>query len=311
MTISDLVKRDLFLGHVFPDLAHNIRDTFSGRRPLRFDKGKGKMPYTPKKIKFSPGVQSRTTPTKFRAQLGRPIGKWSTRRHTHYTSFTRGEADRELSAHRLINVPWSEEESQINKRRGNLVAVKGVKLRMQFQIDRALASTELGLDFPLEFRWAIINPKDNDGLTVTNQFDDQFWITKNPNEQMADSFRTTDNYWVYQTNTINREKYGVIKEGRFSISPIILSQEGQFALMKKMNHTIETYIPINKQMKFDANSTGATAAWPEQNVYFVYWYTTMNDLGEIQLFDNTATKTVPFYHKWEATTYFKNSQMYA
>lgn len=282
----------------------------------RMKRAAGPSSYKPKRLKFSPVSQTAARPSRYRSQLGRPIGRFSTRRHTVTFDGT-AFSDRVQSVHRLINIPFSEDETLINRRRSNLVNVRGVRLRVQLKLDRTLAATHLGAKLPLDFRWAIINPKNNDGSLPAN-FNDEFWIARNPGEQMSKDFSSTSNYWTYFRDQINKEKYGVLKEGTFKLTPVMYDQgvsstgsgKGNgFSLTAAMNAQIECYIPIMKQMKFENNVENA-GQHPETNIYFVMWYTDTNSFGDSVVFDGTTDATIPFSYKWETTTFFTNAAMY-
>lgn len=296
---------------------HPVTEIKSKSMSLR-KRGETSSKYSPKRLKFSPVVSTATSPSLYRSQLGRKLGKYSTRRITHKVGGTEVK-DRVLSIHRLINVPWSADEAVVNRRRSNLVNVKGVRFRAQFAhlagdyVGTPLDSTERGRIVPIEFRWAVINPKQNDGaFKGENSFDSEWWISRDPTEQMSENFNLVGDYHTYQNNQINREKYGVVKEGRFMLTPMMAEQESTAGLAntKSMQAHVEFYLPINKQMKFQNNNLDTASAFPETNLYFVFWYTAMNDMGVSQVFDGGVSKSVPFKFKWEATTYFQNSAMY-
>lgn len=256
----------------------------------------------------SNGGQTSARASRYRAELGRKPGKFMTRRTTFYGGIQDNDADCELHGWRLIKIPWSEDESIINARRGKLVNVRGVRCRVQFQIDRTLAETELGTRVPLEIRWAVINPKANDGavFNATN-FNPEFFITRQPTTSMSTNFDPSLRYWTYQHSQINREKYGVVKEGRFLLSPNFTSKDG--ALTQSMNKLLQFYVPVSRQMKFPTNGIGADE--PEANLYFVWWYTVQNKFGTSPNFNETLGTLVPIRVKHENTVYFRNSRMYS
>lgn len=296
------------------------RGIFDGQVISRKRKSNSEMVYSPKRLKFTPVTATPTRKSQYRNQLGRPIGTFGTRRTSREVEgveFT----DRAQSTHRLIYIPWSEDETQINKRRSNLVNVTGVRFRMQMihkmgagaygLLNEAYESDERGRVIPCEFRWAIINPKQNTGAAINN-FNEEFFITRNPTEQMSSNFTVNANYFTYHRQVINKEKYGVVKEGRFMLSPMMQQQENPagVANTKSACAQLDIFIPLKKQMKFDLNDETGEAPFPENNLYFVMWYTGMNDLGTVKLFDGDDQKDIPFIWKWETTTYFRNAAMY-
>lgn len=276
-----------------------------------------------KRLKFDPPEDERgvATPSRYRSQLGRPMNRFSTRRHTHFPPQVSDVKDRDLHVNRLINIPWSEDETQINRRRSNLVGVKAVRFRCMFQLLSNAGTSEGIRKWPIEIRWAVINPKNNDGsitaynpTTGVSQFDNEFFISRNPGEQMSLSMNRSHNWWTYHKDRINREKYGVLAEGRTKPLYFPIGEQEIVTpncLTQSMCHNLEIYIPIGKQIKFEVNDIASPDEWPEQNIYFVWWYTRMNDLGTNQVFTGGTNATPAVQFKYEATTYFKNSRMYA
>lgn len=257
------------------------------------------------------GAQSRTSaarPSKYRSQLGRAVQKFKSRRHTYFASTNTSVADKTLRWIRLIQIPWSEDETVINRRRSNLVNVKGVRVRFQFAL-RALADSELAFSDPVSVRWAIINPKNNTGITKQNDQPNDFFISRDPSEEMAAPFNTTQNFFTYQKSPINRMEYGVVQEGRFILRKGDLNVDGGRTM--KSSQIVETYLRVNKQMKFDNNNTSTGSEYPEQNLYFVYWYTKYNTTNTTGVeYDGTANKSIPLVQKHELTTYFTNASLY-
>lgn len=106
---------------------------------------------------------------------------------------------------------------------------------------------------------------------------------------------------------INRELYGVLKEGQFvlqnspggnaaSASNVVVRNTG--------NRGLNIYIPIKRQMIFE-NTTSTT---PTENIYFCYWYCKLGDLDSAKAF---STGAKPIYQFHETITYFRNSAMFA
>ncbi|AKV62277.1 putative capsid protein [Hermit crab associated circular virus] len=249
------------------------------------------------------GISTHMRKSAYHRNLGRRVGKYSTRR-TLYTGFKNDLVSKKTYWSRLIRIPHygAGQEEHIKYRRGAYCNVRGVKINYWFSMD---ANTQ----YPVQVRWAIINPKVNEGtdLTlVTNP--ENFFISKDPTTEQSENFPTTGNYFKYMNRKINRELYGVLKEGTFTMSidpaaavpnPGVVYRPG--SAVKK----IALYVPVNRQMKWNNVVAGDANGYPEQNLYFVWWYDTAAN-------DNTNPSASPLVQEFhEKTIYFKNSQMFA
>lgn len=325
MTLRGLIENDLFLGHVIPDLAHNIAETVRGNRRLTFSGPQGTSmkrnvvtdleTANPKRLRstyqptalfrsdqptFAPMPMRQRTArrTVFRTNLGRKAGKYSTRRVA-----TQGDknnlGDKRTHWARLIEIPHGTEDS-INRRKAALVHLKGIKLRAYFRLKNEGEGQPL-YNLPLQVRWAIINPKENLGADLTStQLPTDFFINENPSLEMAKSFPATGKCWDYFNRKINRAKYGVLKEGQFILRNDVGSNGTRLAA--KALHQLSIWIPINRQMKWANDAT----SFPEQNVYFCWWYAQQGDNTDLQKF---ATGLAIDEHH-ERINYFTNSRMF-
>jgi len=280
----------------------DINWELQGRPQKRQRRGNyDRMSYRPRDLfQAARGRRSR-----YRTQLGRKPGKYSTRRHQAGATIT-NVPDKSKSSIRLMQVPYSADENVINTRKASLVRVKGVKFRAWFKF---ISGVGAGADAPvykepLQVRWALLNPKNNDGLSTVSDVD--FLITANPTADQATNFPTSGRSFTYMSRKINREQFGVLKEGSFILDPgaqVAKTTTAGPGVPLSGHKFINLYVPINRQMKW-ANDA---ATHPEQNVYFVYWYTTLGD-------ENSAAKFIttnnPLVCSYEHITYFTNSKMY-
>ncbi|AKV62275.1 putative capsid protein [Aretevirus marisnaco] len=253
--------------------------------------------------------------------LGRRPGKYGSRKRTisadNTSSAEKMPSDKSVSADGLIFVEQQSTTSQINKRRGELVNIRGVKVRYFFKMNQRLNPTN-AITIPVRVRWAIIIPK-ADTLTLTtvgtapNSYSrpalPNFFINENPVDRVAKDFDTSvpnpGNHWDMFNRKINREEYSVLKEGQF-----ILCQDGgngelsgiRPRPMRTYKH-LNFYIPIKRQMHF----TG-TGGEPDANVYMLYWYAFEGSNAATKDIADNADK--PFVEFHEKTTYFTNSDMF-
>jgi hypothetical protein len=252
------------------------------------------------------GTMTRTRPSAYRNQLGRRVGAYKTRR----TLWTGGKTDLQDKAtywSRLVsiqapNTGGGETENTINRRTGELCKVVGVKLRYWFKIKDSVTS----LNRPVQIRWAIINPKTQDGTSLTSLREpSDFFINVDPTNNMSQTFPATGTCFQYMNRKINREAYGVVKEGTFvmNLDPAGTSTARPGTSMKKLS----VYIPIHRQLKWQGTISGSAFSFPEQNLYFVWWFVQMGDTGTARLY---TTATTPVEESHEKLVYFQNSAMF-
>lgn len=170
---------------------------------------------------------------------------------------------------------------------------------------------------PLRFRWAVVFPKEQPFVPNTIGGEPDFFITVNPNTSQSIPFpKDTGGHFALFNRKINREKFGVMKEGSFmlhnDVASVSTTYTGNPTSRAKVtagtSKVISLYIPINRQMKFPFNQPGSSFANPEENCWFVWWYAQdMRLTGEAQAFTDGVA---PVVEELEKTTYFRNSQMY-
>lgn len=271
----------------------------------------GPPPLTTNMPRLGGSQHRRARKTRYHSQLGRRPGKYATRRHTFNATGSTTKVDKDFANYRLIKLDWSEDETKINKRRGQLVNVKGVKLDHFWVIKPNTAANE-STAWPLQVRWAVINPKDNDGALSIPNPPPEFFIAKDPEGQMSQDFPTTGSYFQFMGRKINREKYGVLAEGSFIIkqdnqpSQSVATNPTELTYRityNKMYHRLRVWIPINRQMKW-ADNTGAN---PETNIYLCWWYCAYGDDRTERIFESNDT---PIKHFGEQTVYFSNAAMF-
>ena len=270
-----------------------------------------------------PGLRTRTRATRYRSQLGRRVGKYSTRKTNTQVSWALIDslgtkvyadvADKKFASARLINIPFNSNEENINTRKGNIVNVRGVKIRLWWQLNVDIFGNNLTT--PLQVRWCILNPKKNTG--VQNLDLDDFFIDTDPTDNITAPFLDGGNAdsFYYMNRKINREQFGVVKQGTFVLNN---NRNGGYTnnsvhvqLSPSAYKKVSCYIPINRQMVFATNG----AVHPEQNLYFCWWYCRLGDPALAQAFvegtpEPQTDGTVPLQCRMEKITYFRNSQMF-
>lgn len=243
------------------------------------------------------GIHSKTRHSRYHTTLGRRPGKYSSRRHMREFSRIDGSAlgNKKLFSERLVSIPYSDNDTLINCRKGQLCNVRGVKLNMWFR----MRPDEI--NNPLQVRWAILSPKEQTGNAL-NAAPQDFFINPDPANEMSKDWQATGNAFKYMNRKINREQFGVVKEGTFILSSVGAPDVTVFS--PKAFKKIKMYIPIARQMKFDQNAFTDEAQYPNSNLYFCVWY--------CDLADRTTAADAALNLDWfgELTTYFHNSDMY-
>lgn len=257
-------------------------------------------------------------PSRYRNQLGRKPGKYGTRRNWYQSIEDGNEQDKKAHFHRLISAAWSENETQINKRRGQLCNVVGVKVRMLWEMKATLTANANAYKQPIQIRWAVVNPKENSGSDLLrNASPNEFWIDADPTSNMYKNWTTTGNCMSYTSRKINRDAWGVLREGTFVLCP---NPSGtgdntlDARLGRSMGNQLNLWIPVRRQMSWTTNDEVTASRWPEENIYFVWWYCKQFDSTDAQKMNSATADDIaqmPFRTVCERTTFFKNSQMFA
>lgn len=266
----------------------------------------------------APTLHSRTyRRTAYRNLLGRRVGKYGTRKATINETNTSLAPDRQQYWDPLVYIEWSDNDDIINVRKGRLVNVRGVKIKHIFKLNPDIARTDPIFHKPLRVRWAVVFPKEQPFFPNTISGEPDFFINSNPSTSIATAFpKDTGAHFALFNRKINREKFGVMKEGQFILCNDQGNSNATFASAPTSRGKVTTgttkiinmYIPINRQMRWGTNQTGSAFANPEENVWFVWWYAQDCELtGSAQKF---ASGSPPIVDDLEKTTYFRNSQMY-
>ena len=252
----------------------------------------------------APGWSTKTKRTRLNNQLGRRPGKYRTRR-TMYAYSANTDEDKRLYAFRLVKIPWSNDQATINTRHAALCNVRGVKVKIWFQMAND-TETSAVFDRPIQVRWAVINPEANDGSAFAVTPPD-FFVDANPATKYETDFPPTGTTFNYMSRKINRSDYGVLKEGTFVIHQDPASTQTRMSM--KCFKYMTFFIPIRRQMEWVNNSAALDKyAFPDRNLQFCYWYCQMGDKQTAQQYPTAAAK--PFSVQAEISTYFHNGSMY-
>jgi len=265
-------------------------------------KGKPKANYLRGSMGGRTLFSTRPRRTRYRSNLGRKPGKYSTRRVTTLATNT-GNSDKVAFVNPLIFVEHATDESTINKRRGSTCNVRGVKIKYWFEIGRGTTITSNHFTEPLRVRWAVVNPKNATKALAAPL--PGFFIDPNPTTEQSIAFPTTGNHFDYHNRKINRGAYGVIAEGQFRLSNDPGAQpadSNRVRLSTSSKKAINLYIPINRQMEWETTTEGG----PEENIFFVWWYCREGDSATTTAFPDGAVNEMH-----EKTTYFTNSKMFS
>lgn len=258
----------------------------------------------------APGIRTRARRSRYRRQLGRRYGAKPIRRHMEHVKNDTANGDKTMYMNRLVKIPYSDDDTLMNVRKGTLCDVSGVKMRHWFVL-KGVTYTN-AVTRPIQVRWAVVNPKENDGLST---FDiTKFFVNPNPGTDEAVGFKTatsttSGNAFEYMNRKINRREIGVIQEGTFTLN----NDNGvtaQSQVSMQSQKLINIYIPVNRQMSWADNTAGSAGAHPEQNLYFVWWYCQLGDAKENGwIWAGDTDANTPISHQFEKITYFRNARI--
>ncbi len=247
--------------------------------------------------------------TKFRRNLGDKTGKNATRRE-HSWGNENDLRDKRFRSFMLISAAHSSDESKINSRRGTRINCVGVKVNMMFSLQH-LPLASKSHESPICIRWCILNPKENDGLPIATANPLDFFIEPDPVDKQVAPFPIEGTGLAYHKRKINREKWGVLKEGNFILSSSGNHNATTNIVDKRGCNQLSVWVPVNRQMKFNDPVSGTKPTTPTENLYFAYWYTRLGDTSNNQKYDSTSNREIPMHVHREQITYFRNSKMYA
>ena len=77
-----------------------------------------------------------------------------------------------------------------------------------------------------------------------------------------------------------------------------------------MKH-LKMYIPIKKQMRWTDNNALDQYSYPEQNLYFVYWFVQLGHMNTGKVWNGSGVRQFPIEMNIERVNYFTNSAMYS
>lgn len=254
--------------------------------------------YTPRIL--GPMRQSATTRTRrsrYRHNIGeRP--RYQCLKHSFKTTQSAADQDKTRYKIRLIKIPWSDADEVFNRRKGRLVNVRGIRFQWICKWKDGQATNE-----PIQVRWAVLNPKQNSGdpndIDTTN-----WWRSLDPGNEYAEDYTTSADHFDLSTRAINRKKYGVLKEGTFTLGPAETNaNDGR--TQAKQQRMVQFYLPINQQVKWGANDATEAASFPNANIHFVYWYWKRGTLELTQSF--TSEANTPIETRAQITNFFRNA----
>jgi hypothetical protein len=252
-----------------------------------------------------PAFRSRFKYSRFRADLGQRMGYSPSKRFTLTNSITNVQ-DKTLSTTKMVAAEYSDTDSVMDARSGRLCDVIGVKFRAWLSLKDNLVETNQIWNNPIQVRWALINPKDNAGVDTDITSGGNFFMATNPEVDDSNDFPATGNCFSYMNRKINTRKYGVLQQGTFILSNDPASTNTR--VETKSKKFISLWIPIKRQMKWANTNVGSGGYYPNANIHFVFWYTTLGDKDTPQKFGSGDTP-IDFTH--EHVTYFRNAEVLA
>lgn len=247
----------------------------------------------------APAFRSRMRKSRYRSELGMPIGFMPSRKSLVNPAVATTLEDKTLHNFRLIQIDYSDVDNVMNTRTGRLCDVIGVKFRAWFKTKAQLVENNTVWDQPIQVRWAVINPRTNTGagtdITTLN-----FFQSDSPATDDASNFPTQNAVaFKFMNRKINQRNFGVLQEGTFLLTNDPASTNTRVDMQSRK--FVSFYIPVRRQMKWP--STTAGDVFPNANLHFVFWYCQQ---GSTIVGTNYGTDTpIEFMH--ETVTYFRNA----
>lgn len=235
--------------------------------------------------------------------LGPPPGQGTLRKNHKISDWTTFPQHK-LNTVPLIAIEYSSTPTDLNKRNDGAVLLKGVSLTARFK------TFNLENLAPIRVRWAIIANKETLANTNTAIPDADFFhpLTKTSILESGFNFTTTDSAVTMERRRINTRKYLVVREGRFHLqkngnNDNELTGGGTTQLDRFA--TIQQYIPLNTQIRFDNNATGPNDDYPaDNNLFFVWWAYRINKVST-QIDNTTALAEI----MQDISVYWRNSNI--
>lgn len=196
-----------------------------------------------------------------RRQVGAPVNSNSTKKRLLEGTDT--ISTKTLSdGLRLLSIPKTTtfNEAELNTRQRNAVDFRGLKICFSI-VQNTLGASLDGQKF--FFNWAVISPKQEDPLLTT--IDTAEFFRGQDGARFTSFIDTTLTGLDTHCLPINTDKYIVHRHKRIRMGPWE-STEG------KGQRYFETYIPVKRQIRYNATGTGVQLDYPEaKDMWMVYW----------------------------------------
>lgn len=209
----------------------------------------------------------------FQSRLGEPVGTATAKRNGFSVAKVTTQQQQQLASVPLISLIKSSTDA-LDGRSRDIVNFRGVKIC--FYAKNKKQSGE-----PIYLNWAIISPKDSSAASLVA--DDFF---RGDGASRAINFSNTLSWMDTRCMPINTDKYNVLHHRRLVLDGVWNVDDtvpgtanDTINLGTKGTVFFEKYIPINRQLRFDA--TAATPTTP--NVFMVYWYQAPDELNTVKM----------------------------
>ena len=169
---------------------------------------------------------------------------------------------------RLLSLPKTStnNEAVLNDRLRNVVDFRGVKVCFHTRVNTKGASFD---GDKLFFNWAIISPKAESNELAS--IDTGEFFRGQDGARFTSFIGTTLTGLDLHCLGINTDKYIVHRHRRLTMGP----WESPNGLAEKY---FETYVPVKRQIRYNATGTGAVLDYPEgKDMWMVYWCSYMKE----------------------------------
>lgn len=145
----------------------------------------------------------------------------------------------------------------VNDRQRQVIFVKGVTISLYLRnVDETT---------PVNMRWCVLMAKGAGPVTVNDNF------YRGAGVQRYVNFDDVSNGLHHMTYPINRDKFKVLAEGKYSLAPsrTPVSTVSYYSGSQPSHMQLQRYIPVGEKIEFDGTSAGAGL----QTLWFCYWAT--------------------------------------
>jgi len=214
------------------------------------------------------------------SRVGSDVGSSNSKRVHTFSAGPTSFSDDTLLQHELI---LPQEGTTPAQRQRNLINLRGFKLCMEFQTSNVVATAPSAYEYYVNIA-LLIDKRDPQNSTLSGT---RFFRDSNGTDRGIDFAAVPDSLGK-NCLPINSDQFLVFWRTKFKLASLHPSGDD-----KSWNHTIDQYIPINRQIRFTETNT------PDTRFHVVYWINQVGTTGVTPV----VRGTVAYRH----ITYFRET----